>query len=443
MSKAGGIIILLIISFNAWSQTGKYGSIEGQWRNYWLSSYNKKELKDFRALATGLKLKYNLSVANHFKFSTAIYSSFNLNIQDLSIPDPQTGRTSRYALGQFDLQDPNRRLIVIPGELNISYSTTNHSMAIGRMKLKTPFINPQDGNMIPTLVQGAMYTYQNKNNFKSQAGILNKIAPRSTAGFFNIGESIGKYPVGRNNEGQKSLYAGNTNSDFILFGHLQLKATDNFKIDAWNFYTENVFNHFYLKPTLRLPNQNMSISAEWLHQDKIKNGGNRIDSLAYYQDNGADVAGIEVVASLQKTQLSVGYDHIFKRGKFLFPREWGIEQLFSFQKRERTEGSASNDAIVVQYKRNFQWKNQLFKTNLSLGRHWKPFPGNAKENKYAMPSYSQVNVDIFYQHKKINFLNPELLIIYKNATRNTPDNPNFYFNKADQWLINLIVNINF
>ncbi len=35
--------------------------------------------------------------------------------------------------------------------------------------------------------------------------------------------------------------------------------------------------------------------------------------------------------------------------QFIFPREWGRDFLFSFQKRERSEGSANNHALIMYY----------------------------------------------------------------------------------------------
>ena len=66
------------------------------------------------------------------------------------------------------------------------------------MKINTPLINPEDGRMIPTLVQGLWYKHKTATQNFFQFGILNQIAPRSTGEFFGIGESIGTYNVGRN-----------------------------------------------------------------------------------------------------------------------------------------------------------------------------------------------------------------------------------------------------
>jgi len=146
--------------------TGKLG----QWRSYYLGTINDGDLKDFHAIATGGKLQYVRPFRTHWKFGGTIYVTFNTSIQDLTIPDPATGRLSRYEAGLFDVQDLDDPLIAFPGELFVQYTHRDHQVALGRIKLVTPFINPQDGRMIPTLTQGIWYTYEPKK-WKLKTGL--------------------------------------------------------------------------------------------------------------------------------------------------------------------------------------------------------------------------------------------------------------------------------
>lgn len=435
-------ILLVLISISLHAQDSNYGEIHGQWRNYWLNSFNKGDLKDFKALATGLNLRFQYTFSEALQFSVGGYSTYNLNVQDLTVPDEQTGKVGRYTSMQFDRLNLDNRLVVLLGELNLKYSSKSHQVRIGRMKVKTPFLNPQDGNMIPTLVEGGWYQFK-KPKVVTQLGLITRIAPRSTNGFFGIGESIGKYPVGRNNQGTRSLYAGNTSSKFLVVGGVKWKPKGSMVVNMWNYTAHNLFNLYYIKPTFNVETLDLSISTEFLLQNRIGNGGNTIDSLRYMQDNSSQVVGIQVAKNLDGTNISIGYNHIFDNGKFMFPREWGIEQLFSFQKRERSEGSASNDALVFRIKRNISWKKNVIKSDFSVGHHWKPDATDALRNKYAFPSYTQWNLDLYYHHENFKYVRPELLLIYKKASNNTPENPNFYLNKADQILVNFVVNINF
>jgi len=419
------------------------GTLSGQWRTYFMMTANKGDLKDFNALATGGKFKYQYRLVDNLVIGAALYNSTNLGLQDLTIPDVTTGRYSRYEEGLFDRLDLENDVIFLLGELYAKYELTKHSFTLGRMKINTPLINPQDGRMIPTLVQGFWYDYTTKKALL-QFGILNEIAPRSTGKFYGIGKSIGTYPVGRNKNGTTSMYLDNTDSDYILMGNAYFNVTKNVRINVWNQYVENVFNSFYLKPSFKL-SKTVLIEGEWLHQNKVGDGGNKEESLRYFHQNTADVVGFKIAYNSKAGLISLAYDRILPYGQFLSPREWGREDLFSFQKRERSEGSANSHAFVLNYKNEFEVveDNLNVISVLSIGKHWKPEVTNAILNKYAMPDYTHINVDVFLNLKKLKRLKPEILLTTKVGDGSIPNNVNFYFNKVGLFHLDFILNYNF
>ena len=420
----------------------KKGILSGQWRTYYMMTSNKGKLKDFNALATGSKLKYQYTLLENLEIGAALYNATNLGLQDLTIPDATTGRISRYEEGLFDRLDLENDAVFLLGELYAKYHLAQHSFTLGRMKINSPLINPEDGRMIPTLVQGFWYKY-NKQKTSFQFGILNEIAPRSTGEFYGIGESIGTYPVGRNKLGTASQYADNTASDYILMANVDFEVTDDFNVKIWNQYVDNIFNSFYIKPAYKI-SKSLTLEGEWLHQNQVGDGGSSVDSLRYYNQNTADVLGLKIGYKSNGGLLSLAYNRILPQGQFLSPREWGREDLFSFQKRERSEGSADNHALVLNYKKDFTLLKDLnLMSILSVGKHWKPDPTNATLNKYAMPDYTHINLDIFFNIKKLRRLKPELLLTSKIGNGDIPDNANLYFNKVDMFHLDLILNYNF
>ncbi|MGO4919531.1 OprD family outer membrane porin [Maribacter spongiicola] len=420
----------------------KRGKLSGQWRTYYMMTSNKGELKDFNSLATGGKLKYQYNLIENLEIGAALYNATNLGIQDLTIPDGTTGRLSRYEEGLFDRLDLENDAVFLFGELYAKYHLDQHSFTLGRMKINTPLINPEDGRMIPTLVQGFWYKY-NKQKTSFQFGILNEIAPRSTGKFYGIGESIGTYPVGRNNFGTASQYADNTASDYILMANVDFEVTDDFNVRIWNQYVDNIFNSFYIKPAYKI-SASLMLEGEWLHQNKMGEGGSGIDSLRYFNQKSSDVLGMKIAYKSKAGLVSLSYNRILPHGQFISPREWGREDLFSFQKRERSEGSADNHALVLNYKKDFTLLKDLnLMSILSIGKHWKPYPIDAILNKYAMPDYTHINLDIFFNIKKLKRLQPELLLTSKMGNGDIPDNANFFFNKVDMFHLDLILNYNF
>jgi len=428
------------------SENKKRSVLSGQIRSYYMNTVNKGTLKDFKALAVGGKLKYQYLFNDHLEFGVAVYNATNLGIQDLTNPDMATGKLSRYEEGLFDRLNLDNKAIFLLGELYLDYTLKKHSFSLGRMKIKSPLVNPEDGRMIPSLFQGFMYKFDQDKKTHFQTGIFNAVAPRSTGEFYSIGESIGTYGTGRDFEGNEALYANNTNSDFLIISNASFNLTNNLSFETWNYYTDNVSNSLYIKPKLTIAPQ-VDLEMEWLHQNKIGNGGNAIDSLSYFRSNSSDVLGVKLKYkwAKSKSSISVAYDRILPHGQFVFPREWGREFLFSFQKRERSEGTADNHALVMYYENTFPLLNPKSKiqTIFSVGHQWKPSVLDPKLNKYAVPDYTHINLDMFFFFDKIKNLQPELLLVAKFANGDFPENPNFYLNKTDLFHVDLILNYNF
>lgn len=420
------------------------GELSGQWRNYYMNTINKEELKDFSALATGGHLKYVYRFTPDFSVTGAVHVSVNTWIQDLSIPDPATGKTSRYEEGLFNRLDLGEKFLFVAGEFFARYKLEQHEWKLGRMKFVSPLVNPEDGRMIPTFLQGFHYSWEPSKKALFETGIFNEIAPRSTGGFYSIGESIGTYATGRNQAGDPAAYAGNTHSDFLITTHANFNLAENLNLDLWNYYADNIFNITYLNPEWQV-NQSFSLEMEWVHQEKVGDGGNSREELRYYEGNSSDVLGTRINYKWERSSLAFSYDHILPHGQFIFPREWGREFVFSFQKRERSEGSADNHALVAYYKTVIPLKKigTNIRSILSLGHQWKPSVLDATRNKYAVPDYTQVNLDLFFDLEKWKNLKPELLLVGKFASGDFPDNPNFYLNKTDMFHIDLILNYNF
>jgi len=427
------------------SKVEKHASkLSGQWRTYYMNTFNNGSLKDFSALASGGKLKYQYRPNKKFEFGAALYNSTNFGIQDLTIPDATTGRLSRYEEGLFDRLDLENDAIFLLGELYLKFKFSAHGLTIGRMRINSPLINPQDGRMIPTLVQGLWYKVRTKKSNLFQIGFLNGIAPRTTSEFFGIGESIGTYPVGRNIFGESGQYFGNTKSDFTVLFNANLKLTKNLELGVWNQFVANISNSFYVKPRFAI-NQKLGMEMEWLHQNKVGSGGNVLAAQRYFNQNSSDIVGLRLNYKGKTSATSLSYNYILPNGQFLSPRAWGREDLFSFQKRERSEGTADNHALVFNYRTNFPiLKDEFTMTSIfSLGRHWKPDVTNAELNKYAMPDYTHINFDFFFNFKNWKQFKPELLITSKIANGDFPNNPNFIFNKVDLFHVDFILNYNF
>ena len=410
------------------------GELSGQWRTFYMSTQNRGGLQDFYALATGGKIQYIQPLGDHFRVGGAVYTIYNLGIQDLT--------ASRYEAALFDVRDLNDPFVALLGEAYLQVYGDKHDLKIGRMKLNTPFMNPTDGWMLPTLEQGIWYEYNSTEKYSFKAGVINATA-RGTDKFYHIGDGIGNFGRGSNPDGTPSGYAGNTHSDYVAMVNVDWKPIENITLQVWDILIDNIANSTIVKPIIALDDSGTKLSFEWLQQNRIGNGGNADESMRYFQSNQSNVVGAQIEWKMGPSKFTAGYDHILKGGRLLIPREWGREPLFTFQRRERSEGSANNHGAVLAHERIFSVNESSLRTVTSIGHQWKQAISNAADNKYALPDYTHLTVDLFYSFDKIENFKPEFLFVYKFSNSDFNKNPSVIFNKVDMFQLNLILNYNF
>lgn len=425
----------------------KNGKVSGYWRNFLMVTTNHGDLKDWNALATGGLLKYETGAYHNFKIGIGYYTSYNLNISDITARDERTGRESRYDIGLFDITDPSKKEIHFLGELYLKYETKEHILTIGRQKMKTAFLNPEDGRMIPTLNQGIWYKNKQLKHTAFGLGWLTHIGVRSSTGFNKVENSISIYPVGRNLDGSASGYRNNISSAGIGIASVTYKR-NKWRVHAIDYFVENVFNTAYLLADYKVKSFGLDwkISGQYVRQDQVNNGGNVELNKAYFQSNSSNTFGFQLQARTKsKWTFSGNYNRITGHGRFLFPREWGRETLFTFQKRERSEGVGDMHAWVIVVSKKLVFKNESsVVVKVGYGQYYRPDVTNTRLNKFAMPANDQLNVDLFYNFgKPLKGLGFEYLMTYKGAIGNTYENDNFVINKVDMFNHSLIMNYRF
>jgi hypothetical protein len=160
--------------------------------------------------------------------------------------------------------------------------------------------------------------------------------------------------------------------------------------------------------------------------------------------------GAKTAVEYVSSKLTFSYNKTTDDGRFLFPREWGKEPLFTFQKRERSEGSGNCHAWLVTFEQDLAQQG-LNGLNMLAG-YGEYSKSDAKEwiyNKYGFPSYAQWNIDIFYRFNgALKGLRAEYLLSRKVARGETYQVPgsseyNFIFRKNGMTLQNFILNYDF
>jgi hypothetical protein len=425
-------------------QTGKF---YGHGRSYWSATLNEKGLTDYYAWGMGVDMGYETPrLFKRFQLGAAGSFIFNLASSDLSRPDPTTGLPNRYEIGLFDIENPDKkrdlnRLDEFYVKAHLGKKST---LTAGRQIPQTPFINPQDGRMRPTLTEGAVLDFNEWQHLKLHAEYLWRISPRSTMRWFRIGESMGIYPVGVGADGKPSRYKGRMDSDYIAILGATYKKKQ-WEIQGWDTYVDNVLNTAFIKgewKSVATGRSNWMAGMQLLKQNTVGNGGNSDALIAYAQPgSGAMVISGRIGRQSTRFEWYVNTTHITAKGRYLMPREWGKEPFYTFMPRERNDGFGNLTAATV----NTRFKpEKRIGVELSGGYFYLPGIRNFALNKYGMPSYAQVNLGLNYQFDQyLKGLNAFLLVVRKDKIGETYENDRYVFNKVNMIHANLIFNYQF
>jgi hypothetical protein len=425
----------------------KKGHFNGHFRYYFMSTQNQKGLTDYYANAAGGGLRYETAKFHGFQFAVSGFYTFNIGSSDLGKADSTTGQYNRYEIALFDVEDPyNKNDIDRLEELYLKYTYKKSSIVFGKLLINTPFINLQDGRMRPTGVDGFWFELNEIKKTKIEGGWLYAISPRGTTKWFDVGESIGVYPVGVNTAGIKSQYANNLESKGVFLIGTHIEVSKNLKLHGWDVFTENIFNTAMLQADISMPLENTNkffASAQVIRQDAVNSGGNEDPDKTYFEKGGKAITfGAKAGWQNKQWDASINYNRITADGRYLMPREWGREPFFTFMPRERNEGFGDVHAIMA--KVNYNIPKVRVKTSLAAGYYKLPDVKDYRLNKYGVPSYTQVNADVRYAFDKVlNGLEAQLLVVGKVNNGETYGNKIFVFNKVNMVLYNFALNYHF
>lgn len=425
------------------------GRVNGHFRQFNMATDNAPGLMDYYGLAIGTVMQYE--TRNWHGFSLALGGELvtNISSSDFTVPDPVTGAYSRYDLGLYNILDPaDKSFLLRLSDLSMGYRWKQNSMILGKQALKTPFVNPQDGRMNASIFEG-MYGYLNPGkSLHFEGGWLWKASPRSTYRWFGIAESVGLYPQGVKPEGGKADYHNNISSAGLLMFNARMKHWAG-TFDFWNYYFENVLNTALLQWTKTYEIEHkthpyrLQFGTQFIRQDAINDGGNPDPALTYVTKNSHSWVFSGFAAwSRANTRVQLNATRITADGRFLFPREWGREPMFTFLPRERNEGFGDVWAFSGQLTRQF--KRLPLEGSVAAGYYKLPEVKNYRLNKYGLPSYAQINVEARYRFAgRLEGMDVKFLTAWKFNTGNIYGEERYRINKVDMTNYNLIFNYTF
>jgi hypothetical protein len=423
------------------------GKFDAHLRLYYMSTNNQAPLSDYYALAFGGGIKYETGSFKGFRFGVGGFFIWNLSSSNLAKRDSLTGARNRYEIGQFDVENPeNKTDLDRLEDFYLSYTYKKSFVRIGKQVINTPFINPQDGRMRPTGEQGVWMDFNEIPRLRVQAGWLSKISPRGTVRWMDVDESIGIYPSGVNTEGGPSLYKGNLTSAGVGMLGLTYQMPKGISIQLWDHYVDGIFNTVFIQAEGQWPaasQEQFTWGAQYIFQHPLKDGGNPERSKTYFDpEDHAQVFSLRTGYKYDKSLFRVNMTRITADGRFLMPREWGREPLYTFLPRERNEGSG--DVKAISFNAIQELPRKKLRLEAGYGYYDMPEINQVRLNKYQFPSYHQFLADIRYQFGGFfRGLNIQFLYTYKKDAVKNIDDLKYVINKVNMHHMNLIMNYHF
>jgi hypothetical protein len=425
----------------------KKGKVNGHFRYFFMATNNTGDLQDYYANAAGGGLRFETANFYGFQFGVGGSYIFNLGSSDAIFPDSTGVLVNRYEIGLFDIDHPeSARDLDRLEELFLNYSFKNSKITFGRQFINTPFINLQDGRMRPTAVEGLVLNFNEVKALKIEAGFLYAISPRSTTNWYSIENSFGIYPSGLNQDGSKSNYRGNVKSIGIAYAGITKKWNKHFTLNIWNVLADQVMNTAMFQLDFIRKSKNpysVIVSAQVIRQDGLAASDTENRQAAYFPPKGKSIIyGVKTGLNAPRFETSLNYTRITSAGRYLMPREWGRDPLFTFLPRERNEGLGDVHAIVGKF--NYKVPAHHYSISLGVGYYDLPDVLNTRLNKYGMPSYTQINLDFRYTFTGfLEGLDLQYLLASKFNAGNTYGNEKYVFNKVDMQVHNLVLNYHF
>ncbi|MEP0711290.1 hypothetical protein [Algoriphagus sp.] len=438
-----GIIICMPLVVFAQQEEKKIEvSPDVHFRMFWMSTTYPATYKDDYALGTSLNLGTKLNYADHWGFRVGYRIFANLWSSDLTAADPVSGGTNRYEVGLFDLLDLEDRFFGKLENLSLTYSKSNWGISVGRMAINEDWINPQDGRLSPTGIEGAKAWYATENKWGFTGWGISRMSVRGTSDWLSVGESIGVFPTGRNTNGEASQYAGYTTSDWIALVEVS-KVWEGITLNVSNTVAQNISNTLWSRVEKKWKSEESGITWLWGvqagFQSGLGNGGNENPLFQYKNPKDRNWA-LSTRIDFQKKSWAVNlnYTKTGGQGIWLSPREWGKDAWYTFIPRERNEGFSSLDAVTAFAE--YSIKNTDLKAFIHLGFHWLPPLNSPAENKYNMPSYRQLNIGMKYSPRSMPKFDFQVLMMNKEALGNPGLSPSQEYNKVGMMHVNGIVN---
>ncbi|MBT8327938.1 MAG: hypothetical protein KJP21_09455, partial [Bacteroidia bacterium] len=323
------------------------GTLSGQIRDFSMATVNKGILNDYYANAVGASIHFETLPLKGFSLGLNgifVYRTFS---NDLLSIDSIANSSSLYELQLFDVEHKgNYTDLDRLEELYIKYQTKKLRVMYGKMEILSPLINLHDGRMKPKVFSGFQTNYLFKDNTFNLAW-FSKASPRSITHWFNIEDAIGLYNNGYISDTTKADYHYNIASNGLGIFGFESKKISSFKLNVWNYYLDNISNTSFLKLDC---NRDTGFygGVMYLYQTPLNNGGSENPIHTYHNvDERTNLISGSIGRHFKFCDVNLNATHILNTGKFIFPREFGVDPTYTYISRSQIEGQGNATSFGI------------------------------------------------------------------------------------------------
>jgi len=190
--------------------------------------------------------------------------------------------------GAAGLLQPGQENITVLGELYAKLNYAGYWLKLGRQEYDMPFLNRNDGRMIPNTFEGYSFSYLGEDNSRFQygAGYVQRMKRRNSDSFVYMSEAAGVADVNR------GTFAGGA----------RYKASDALSFEAFDVYTPDIINIFYAETVARLKTEKgvgLRLAGQFINQEGVG------DDLLKWKSGSTHALGIKADVSYRKAVLTL------------------------------------------------------------------------------------------------------------------------------------------
>ncbi len=376
------------------------GKTKGEVRNYFMNTNNYKELYDYYANGSGGNLCFETARWKGFKFKVKGIFAFNTFSSDLNAVDPIVHKSSKWEKELFDLNNPlNKHNFDRLETFYLDFKKKSFHFKLGKYEIKnTPLINESDARMKPFMFKGAHLDIGKKN--KLIVNFITAVSPRGMTEWYPIHEAIGLLNNGKSINGNEASYLHQTPIRYIANFGLKKKINKQFNLENWYYRIDKSLHLNWLEFTYE--KNDIFVGTQFIYERALAYQKELDEKNQLYSPQESGIVGaFRIQKKYKKGFFNLNYSKISNKGRFIFPKEFGRDRLYSSIPFSFAEGLGNSQIYSIRTQREITISKNAspLVVQLNINGIFLKESENLFLNKYSIRDHFTKNFSISYEFK--------------------------------------------